>query len=346
MSKKFSLKEIAAVTGDKLQGNENIEISGVASLEEASGHDLSFFGNKKYEHQLQESSAAVFIVPEDYDKAPPEGKAFLYSSNVDVSFSKVIMMFAPEPAVYPAGIHPTAFVDPSASIGNNVHVGPQAVIDAEAKIGDNSIVCAGSYVGQQSSIGSDSLIYQNVTIRERCTIGDRCIIHSGTVVGADGFGFVPGKQGIVKIPQVGIVEIRDDVEIGANTCIDRARFGKTILKTGVKVDNLVQIAHNVEVGEFTLLIGQSGIAGSAKLGKGCIIAGRAGVNGHITLGDGCKVAGTSNVPKSLPPGSIAVGTPAEPQRDFMARLALPKKVAKLQAKVKELEKVIKTLSEK
>ena len=345
MNKVFSISDIAKELDCELKGNANIEINGIGSLDEAKESYISFLGNKKYEHMVETSAASAFIVPADYDKEPAEGKAFILSNNVDLTFSMVIMMFAPEAIEYPRNIHPTAAVAESAKIGENVHIGPNAVIDEGVVVGDNSVVTACTYIGVDTKIGEDCLIYQNVTIRERCVVGNRCIIHSGTVIGGDGFGFVPGPQGIIKIPQVGNVEIHDDVEIGANTCVDRARFGKTIIKSGVKIDNLVQVAHNVEVGECSLLIGQSGIAGSAKIGRGCIIAGRAGINGHITIGDGTKVAGTSNVAKSTPPKSIMVGTPAESQRDFMTRLTLPKKVKKMQQQLKDLQKQLNELTQ-
>ncbi len=346
MTKKISILDIAKELDCELKGNSALEVCGIGSLDEAKEGYVSFLGNKKYEHMVETSEATVFIVASDYDKEPAEGKAFLYSDNVDLAFSMVIMMFAPEAIKYPRNIHSSAVVAASTLIGKNVHIGPNAVIDRGVFIGDNSVITAGTYIGVHSKIGEDCLIYQNVTIRERCVVGDRCTIHSGTVIGSDGFGFIPGPQGIIKIPQVGSVEIHDDVEIGANTCIDRARFGKTIIKSGVKMDNLVQVAHNVEVGECSMLIAQAGIAGSAKIGKGCIIAGRAGVNGHITLGDGTQVAGTSNVLKSTPPKSIMIGTPAESQRDFMVRLTLPKKVKKLQKQLKDLQKQLTELTEK
>ena len=178
----------------------------------------------------------------------------------------------------------------------------------------------------------------------RCTVGCKCIIHPGVVIGGDGFGFIPGPNGLVKVPQTGIVQIDDDVEIGANTTIDRARFGKTHIKSNVKIDNHVMVAHNVEIGESSILVAQCGIAGSSVIGRGVILAAKAGINGHITIGDGCQIAGTSSVVKSLPPGQIAVGTPAEPQREFLARMGLPKKVQKLDAKIKELDSKIKELS--
>ena len=252
-------------------------------------------------------------------------------------------MFAPPPVRFPPGIDPKASVAKSAKIGKDVHIGPCAVIDEEAEIGDGSVICAGTYIGHYTKIGSKTLIYPNVSIRERCIVGSRVIIHSGTVIGSDGFGFEAGPMGIQKIPQVGIVQIDDDVEIGGNCTIDRARFGRTWLKRGVKLDNQVHLAHNVVVGEFSMLIGQSGVAGSTEIGRGAIIAAQAGINGHITIGDGARVAGTSGVLKDVAPGESVVGTPAEAPRDFLERITLPKKVHKLQQTIKELEAKISKL---
>ena len=251
-----------------------------------------------------------------------------------------------EPPAAVPGVHPAAVVDPAAILGKDVSIGANAVIEAGAVIGDGAVIGALCYIGHDAKIGSGTILYPGVTVMYRCTVGAKCIIHPGVVIGADGFGFVPGPQGLVKVPQTGIVEIHNDVEIGANTTIDRARFGKTVIKDNVKIDDQVMVAHNVSIGESSILVAQCGIAGSAELGRGVIIAGKAGVNGHITLGDGCQLAGTSSVVKSLPPGTIAIGTPAESQREFMARLALPKKVQKLDAKIKELEAKLAELSAK
>jgi len=261
-----------------------------------------------------------------------------------MDFSKLVMRFAPEPIKYAPGIHSSAVVAATAKIGSGVHIGANAVIDDFVEIGDNTVILPGCWIAAYTKIGKNGLIYGNVSIRERCIIGDRVIIHSGTTIGSDGFGFAPDPRGaIMKIPQVGIVVIGNDVEIGANCTIDRARFGQTRIDDFVKIDNLVQVAHNVKIGACTMLISQCGVAGSAELGRGVIVAAQAGINGHITIGDGSKVAGTSGVVKSLPPGSIAVGTPAETQREFMTRLTLPKKVEKLEAKIKALEAEIKQL---
>jgi UDP-3-O-[3-hydroxymyristoyl] glucosamine N-acyltransferase len=273
----------------------------------------------------------------------PAGKTFIICENPNAAFSKVINIFAPPPISFPPGIHASAVISPSASIGKNVHIGACVVIEDEASIGDNAVICPGTYIGHYASVGKSSLIYPNVSIRERCIIGNNVIIHGGTVIGCDGFGFEAGPRGIEKIPQVGIVEIEDDVEIGANCTIARARFGKTILKRGVKTDNLVHIAHNVKVGEFSMLIGQCGIAGSAEIGRGVIIAAQAGINGHISIGDGAKIAGTSGVLKDVPPGESVVGTPAETPKDFIERLSAPKKIRALSEHIKNLETKISEL---
>ena len=298
---------------------------------------MSFIGNRKYRNQLETARAGVILICQDLAKEELKDRTFIVCNNVDFAFSSVIALFAPPAPVYAPGIHPSAVVDESAVIGTGVHVGANAVIASGAVIGDGTIIGAGCYIGEDVKIGTATMLYPNVTVLHRCEIGHGTIIHSGVVIGADGFGFVPGPKGLVKVPQTGIVRIGSDVEIGANTTIDRARFGVTWIKDNVKIDDQVMVAHNVVVGESSILIAQCGIAGSAEIGRGVIIAAKAGINGHITIGDGCQIAGTSGVVKSLEAGSIAVGTPAESQREFMARIALPKKVEKLTAKLEALE---------
>ncbi len=345
MTKMLRAQDIAAMLGSEIKGNAEATISGIAALKNAGPTDGSFLGNRKYQDQVAESQAALFIVPEDFDGEIVSEKAYITSKCPDMDFTKLVMYFAPEPPKYAPGVHPSASIAESAKIGENVHIGANVVVDEDAEIGDNTVILPGCWIGANVKIGQFGLIYGNVSVRERCTIGDRVIIQPGAVIGGDGYGFVPNPQGgIMKVPQVGIVEIHNDVEIGANTTIDRARFGKTIIGNFVKIDNLVHVAHNVNVGDCSLLIGQCGIAGSAEIGRGVIIAAQAGINGHISIGDGSKVAGTSAVAKSLPPGSIAVGTPAEGQREFIARLSLPKKVQKLEAKIKEMKLQIQELS--
>jgi UDP-3-O-[3-hydroxymyristoyl] glucosamine N-acyltransferase len=300
----------------------------------------------KYARQILESQAGLIIVPANAKLTPPEGRALIFLDVPDVGFTQIVAFFAPEPIRYEPGVHPTAVIASSARIGNGVHIGANAVIEAEATVGDRSVIAAGCYVGHFTSIGEDCLIYPNVSIRERCRIGNRVIIHLGAAIGADGFGFAPGPTGITKIPQVGTVQIDDDVEIGALAAVDRARFGKTWIKRGVKIDDLVMIAHNVEIGEFSILAGQGGIAGSAVLGRGVIMGAQAGINGHIHIGDGVRIAGTSGVPRDWPAGGIAAGTPAETPDGLRERLAAPRKVRRLEKRIEEMEQQLAALREK
>ena len=336
--------QIAEIINGTVYGDPQREICGISGIKDAASDQLSFVGNKKYEDQLNTTNAGIILVCKDLASASSENRTLIVCENVDFAFAKITALFAEEPPAPVIGIHPAAVVDPNAKIGQNVSIGANAVIEAGAEIADNAVIGALCYIGHDAKIGAGTILYPSVTIMYRCTVGAKCIIHPGVVIGADGFGFIPGPQSLVKVPQTGIVCIGNDVEIGANTTIDRARFGKTIIKDNVKIDDQVMVAHNVVVGESSILVAQCGIAGSSELGRGVILAGQAGVNGHITIGDGCQIAGTSSVVKSLPPGSIVLGTPAEPQRDFLGRLALPKKVQKLDAKIKELEAKINELS--
>jgi UDP-3-O-[3-hydroxymyristoyl] glucosamine N-acyltransferase len=334
----ITAQELAVKVNGTLTGNPAVVVAGVAGLDEANEQDVSFLGNRKYASQLAATKASTVLVEKDFTGQPRPGQAFIACANSTVAFSQAIALFAPPPPSFPPGIHPAAVVAPTATIGAGAHIGPCAVIDERAVIGAGTVIAAGCYIGQDSVVGEKSLLYANVSIRERCRIGSRVIIHPGSVIGSDGFGFAPdGRGGLMKIPQVGIVQIDDDVEIGGNCTIDRARFGRTWLKRGVKLDNQVHIAHNVVVGEWSLLIGQCGIAGSTEIGRGVIVAAQAGINGHITIGDGARVGGTSGVVRSLPPGATVIGTPAESQREFVERLILPKKLRQLQDRVATLE---------
>lgn len=335
--------KIAEMVNGKLVGSPDRTISSVSGIRDAQSDQLSFIGNKKYQHQLESTKAGVVLVCPDLADAPAVDRSLIVCDNVDYAFAKVIAVFAEEPPKWPVGVHPSAVVSPEAKLGQGVSINANAVIEAGAEIGDGTVIGAGCYIGHDVKIGAGSLLYPNVTVMYRCVIGRKAVIHPGVVIGGDGFGFIPTKQGLVKVPQTGIVQIDDDVEIGANTTIDRARFGKTWIKSNVKIDNQVMVAHNVVIGESSILVAQCGIAGSAELGRGVILAAKSGVNGHITLGDGVQVAGTSGVVKSLPAGAIALGTPAESQREFMARHTLPSRFEKLSAKVEALRKEIAEL---
>jgi len=338
--------EIANAVQGTVAGDPQRTISSVSGIKDAAADQLSFVGNRKYEELLQHTAAGIVLVCKDLAGTSTENRTLIICDNVDMAFAKVTAMFAEEPPPVVPGIHPSAVIAADAKLGANVAIGANVVIESGAEIGDGAVIDALCYIGHEAKVGAATRLYAGVKIMYRCTVGAKCIIHPGVVIGADGFGFIPGPQGLVKVPQTGIVQIGNDVEIGANTTIDRARFGKTIIKDNVKIDDQVMVAHNVVVGESSILVAQCGIAGSSELGRGVIIAGKAGINGHITIGDGCQVAGTSSVVKSLPAGTIAIGTPAESQREFMARIGLPKKVKKLDEKIKELEAKIAELSSK
>jgi UDP-3-O-[3-hydroxymyristoyl] glucosamine N-acyltransferase len=310
-------------------------ITGVASVSEADTGDITFFGNPRYLQALRESKATAALVPLDFEEQIQA--VTLKVENPSVAFANIVQRFAPPPVQFAPGIHPTAVIGENATLGSDVSIQPHAVIESGATIGDRSLVGAGSYVGHNAVLGADCRLHPNVTVRESCLLGDRVIIHSGTVVGSDGFGYeqVGGRH--VKIPQVGIVQIDNDVEIGANVTIDRARFGRTWIQEGTKIDNLVQIAHNVIIGPHCILISQTGISGSTRLGHHVITAGQAGLVGHITIGDGAIIGAKSGVSKSVPAGEMWFGIPAAKGRTYKERLAYINRIGQLVDRVKKLE---------
>ncbi|OGV79717.1 MAG: UDP-3-O-(3-hydroxymyristoyl)glucosamine N-acyltransferase [Lentisphaerae bacterium RIFOXYB12_FULL_65_16] len=338
--------EVAALTGGRLVGPDNLVLTGVASLDEATATDVSFLGNEKYRAQVLPSRAGVVLVPEDFAEPPPQGRAWIVSKNASAVFAKVVQVFAPPPVVFPPGRHPAAVVDPTATVPGSVHVGACAVVEAGAVIGEGTVLAAGCYIGHDARIGANCLIYPSVSVRERCRLGDRVIIHCNSTIGSDGFGYIPGPTGHTKIPQVGIVQIDDDVEIGANVTVDRARFGRTWIKRGTKIDNLVQVAHNVVIGEHCFVIAQVGISGSTRIGRGVVLWGQAGLAGHLNIGDGAMVMAQCGVPKDVPAGAHVVGSPAMDRREFVRTLTVPKQLEKLKNTVKELQSTVAELKKK
>ncbi len=331
----FTVKELAALSGGELVGDSTLKITGAASLGEATQGEISFFANRKYVALLRKTRASAVFVPPDF--AEPINAAQIRVSNPTKAFEQVVLKFAPKPITFTPGIHPSAVVDPSVQLGDRVSIQPLAVIEAGAQIGDDTIIGAGSYVGHETVIGSACHIYPHVTIRERSRIGSRVIIHSGAAIGADGFGFemIDGRQ--EKIQQLGIVQIDDDVEIGANTTVDRARFGRTWIQQGVKIDNLVQIAHNVVIGKNTVIAAQTGIAGSVQIGQRVLIGGQAGIIGHIEIGDNTAIGAQSGIPKSIS-GGAWWASPAVPLAEAQRQIAWVHRLGKLFARVKEIEK--------
>ena len=331
----FTLQELATLSGAELIGDPKLQITGAASLGEATPGEISFFANRKYIGLLRKTCASAIFVPPDF--AEPINAAQVRVSNPTKAFEQVLLKFAPSAVTFAPGIHSTAIVDPSVQLGERVSIQPLAVIEAGTRIGDDTIVGAGSYIGHETVIGSACHIYPQVTIRERSKIGSRVIVHSGAVIGADGFGFemVDGRQ--EKIQQLGIVQIDDDVEIGANTTIDRARFGRTWIQEGAKIDNLVQIAHNVVIGKNTVIAAQSGIAGSVQIGQRVLIGGQVGVIGHIEIGDNTAIGAQSGISKNIS-GGAWWASPAVPLAEAKQQIAWVRRLGKLFARVKDIEK--------
>src|SRR5882724_5445676 len=331
----FTLQEVATTSGGELIGDPSLQITGAASLVEATAGEISFFGNRKYIGLLRKTRASAVFVPTDF--AESIGAAQIRVANPTKAFERLVLQFAPKPIAFAAGVHSSAVVDSSTRLGERVSIQPHAVVEAGATIGDDTIIGAGSYIGHETTIGSSCLIYPSVTIRERSRIGSRVIIHSGAVIGADGFGFemLDGRQ--QKIQQLGIVQIDDDVEIGANTTIDRARFGRTWIQEGAKIDNLVQVAHNVVIGKNTVIAAQTGIAGSVQVGQRVLIGGQAGIIGHIEIGDNTAIGAQSGISKSTQ-GGAWFGSPAVPLAEAKQQIAWVHRLGKLFARVKEIEK--------
>jgi len=332
--------ELASVLGGTLEGAD-VELFACGGLEEARPGDLSFCKDPKHAKLVQETKASAVLLTPEWDKGAP--CSIIRVADPNHACMAAAKMFAPPDPVRAPGVHPSALVDPSVKLGEGVHVGAFTVIEKGAEIGDGAVIEAQVFVGEGCKVGAKTHIYPQVTLREGTIVGKDCIIHCGVRLGGDGYGFNNGRREdgsvfIEKIPQLGIVEIGDGVEIGSNTTIDRARIGRTYIGPMTKIDNLVQIGHNVKVKGYSGLIAQSGVAGSTEIGYGCLIWAQAGISGHIKIADGVQVGPQAGVPQSLD-GSIkyVIGAPAESMKDFGARTLLPRMFAKLKADVKEIK---------
>lgn len=338
------LSELAALVGGRLEGaaSPDSEISGVSSLHDALPGDVSFLANPKYAKQLAATKATAVLVREDCALPPPEaGGALVLVESPDLAFAKAVPLFTKPAIVRAPGVHPSAVVDPTARLGRDVYVGPLAVIGPGAVVGDRCVIEAHAVVADEAVLGEDCHLYPMVSIRERCRLGNRVTIHNGTVIGADGFGYNTkvGPDGIrvEKIPQLGNVEIGDDVEIGANAAIDRARFGSTVIGPYTKIDNLVQIGHNVRTGPYCGIVSQVGIAGSTHLGTGVMIWGQAGLAGHLEIGDRVEILAHAGVAGDLREPGQYLGSPAVPKREAIRVFHVPRAVENLKADVAALK---------
>lgn len=341
----LNLIDIASLVEGTIHGKEDIAICNVAKIEDAKEGELTFLYADSYKKFFATTKASAILVKTGFDKSRDD-ITYIEVNDPNKAFIKVLLThFKPE---FPlSGIDKTASVDPTAVLGQNVALGKNVVIGANCKIGNNSRIFHNTVILNDVEIGDDALIFQNVSIREKCIIGSRVIIHPGTVVGSDGFGYVPDeKREYIKIPQIGNVIIEDDVELGSNVSIDRAALGSTIIKKGTKIDNLVQIAHNVVVGAHTAISGQAGISGSSKLGDHCILAGQVGLSGHIELGNGVIVGAQGGVSKSLPKPGIYFGSPAKELMEAKRTEAHIRNLANYAERIKNLEKEIEELKKK
>lgn len=338
----ITLAEIAAAVGGKVMGDEGRVVSGINSLDDAGPSDISFFFDRRYERSLRQTRAGALLV-----SSPVEGfqGPQVLVPRVELAYARVARLLSPSIPRYP-GVSPGAFIHEEARIGNDVSIHPLAYVGRGAEIGEGTTLFPGVFVGDDVKIGKRCLIYPNVAILWGCLIGNDVIIHSGSVIGSDGFGFVRDGGVSVKIPQIGIVQIDDDVEIGAGNCIDRAALGKTWIQRGTKTDNLVHIAHNVIVGEDTIIVAQAGISGSCRIGRQVIIGGQVGIIDHVDIGDGAMIGPQSGIAKPVPPGGIVSGYPAMPHRQWLKTTTLTARLPELADRLRRIEKRIEEIEQK
>ena len=340
----MKLSELVQQIGGSLEGDGQIEVFGVAGICEAEAGEVSFIANPKYAVEAAKTRATAVIVSEDWNAESPV--ALIRASNPDAAFAKAAMLFYTPVPLPEEGIHPSAVVAEDVEMGEGVRIGPLCVVESGVKIGAGTIISAQCYIGHQVQIGKNSKLYPQVSIREAAVVGNRTIIHNGTVVGSDGFGYSVDEKGIrTKVPQIGIVQIGDDVEIGANVTIDRARFGKTQIGNGVKIDNLVQIAHNVVIGDHAVIVAQVGIAGSTTVGEKVIIAGQVGIAGHLTIGAGSIIGARAVVFKDVPPSEYILGNPGMSAAKYKRSQAGVMLLPKLKKRLAALEKKVAFLQE-
>ena len=330
---KFTVREIAEQVGGEVVGDGGIELAGFAQADAAKPGDLTFAENEKYFRLAEKSRASAILAPEEFAS---EAKPVIRVTNARVAFARVLPLLFPQKEFAP-GIHPSAVIAESAQVDNSAHIGPNCVIGKNAVIGRQAVLEANSIVGDQSSLGQAVRLFPNVTIYPQSRIGDRVSIHSGSVIGSDGYGYVFDRDHHRKIPQVGGVVIGDDVEIGANCTIDRGALGNTVIGEGTKIDNLVQIAHNVVIGNHCLLVAQNGIGGSTKVGEYTTLAGQVGVVGHIEIGPKSVVAAKAGVLNNLDGGKQYMGFPAIPDREAKRQIIALQKLPELIKRIKKLE---------
>jgi UDP-3-O-[3-hydroxymyristoyl] glucosamine N-acyltransferase len=340
----ISANQIAELINGKLEGNSSQPVSQAGKIESAKPGDITFLANPKYLNYIYETEASVVIIADDLVLDKPVKSAIIRHPMPYYGFCLVLNEYF-NPHQKRNGIHSSAIIADSAIIGKDVYIGPYVVVEDDAEIADNAQLYAHVFVGRDAKVGRNTILYAGVNLYSDCIIGNDCIIHAGTAIGSDGFGFAPTPDGTyAKIPQIGNVVIEDNVETGANCCLDRATMGSTFLRKGVKLDNMVQIAHNADIGENTVIAGLSGVAGSTKVGKGCMFGAQVGIVGHITIAEGTQLGGQTGVPKSIKePNQQFIGSPAMPLKEAFKSQVLLRNLPALEMRVRELEQLVKDL---
>ena len=338
----FSAKQIAEFIQGTIVGDENATVHTFAKIEEGIPGAISFLSNPKYTPYIYDTQSSIVLVNNDFVPEKEVRATLIKVNNAYESLAKLLNLYEMSKPKK-TGIDPLAYIAPTAKIGENVYIAPFACVGDNAEIGDNTSLHPHATVGSGAKIGHDCILYPNVTVYHDCRVGNHCILHAGSVVGADGFGFAPSPEGYEKIPQIGIVVLEDNVEIGANTCIDRATMGATIIRKGVKLDNLIQIAHNVEVGSHTVMASQVGIAGSTKVGEWCMFGGQVGVAGHIKVGNKVNMGAQSGVHSSIKDGEALIGTPPMPLKSYFKSSAVFRKLPEMYLELNNLKKEIEEL---
>ena len=339
----FTAKQIAQFIQGKIEGDENATVNTFSKIEEGKPGAITFLSNPKYTHFIYNTQASIVIVNEDVEFEQPVNTTLIRVKNAYECIAKLLQLYA---SVQPkkTGIDSLAFISEKAKVGENCYVGAFAYIADGAEVGNNCQIYPHAYIGEGVKIGDNALIYPHVTIYKGCVIGNNVTLHAGCVIGSDGFGFAPTEQGYDKIPQIGIVTIEDDVEISANTCIDRSTMGTTIIHKGAKLDNLIQIAHNVEIGSNTVMASQVGIAGSAKVGDWCMFGGQVGVAGHISIADHTQIGAQAGITGTVKKeGETIIGSPAWDAKGFMKSAAIFRRLPAMYQQINDLKKEIELL---
>jgi UDP-3-O-[3-hydroxymyristoyl] glucosamine N-acyltransferase len=338
---KFTAEQIAGMLEGTVEGNSSAEVSGLSKIEEGKAGTLTFLANPKYISHIYSTGASIAIVSNDFvaEQALPETLTLIRVADAYGSFAKLLEAYSQFKKPRP-GIHASAVIDASVVIGENVHIGAGVVIEAGSSIGNNAVIMAQSYLGEHVKIGDFTMVHPGVKVYSECVIGSNCTLHAGVIIGADGFGFAPQADNrYAKVPQIGNVVVEDRVEIGANTAIDRATLGSTFIREGVKLDNLIQVAHNVEIGKNTVIAALTGIAGSTKIGENCMIGGQVGIAGHLTIANGVKIAAQTGISASVLKENVVLqGTPAVDTMDFKKSYIIHRRLPQLLERIERLEK--------